>query len=217
MKTAKPRLHALLFWIALVAALTLSRGAAARASSLVGVNFSAASSHPTNWTPLPSVVSPVNNLMAEDGTITSIDLSFAAVRLFSGTINASTVPIHTPSLASLNGNVYNDFSSASLIALFSDLTPNQDYYDRRQGALGNKWSDIYHFGACHSGCPRTLHAGLGRRRLGRPAGLPLPPTWSEDAGHLWASGRFNFSGALMRPPEPPIESTASTSSMPGSP
>jgi hypothetical protein len=110
------------------AGLALSQAEVSQASPLVGVNFSAAGSHPTNWTALPSVVSPANDLIAEDGSVTNIDLSFAPVSLFSGTVNPSTVPIHTPSLAALDGNAFNNFGGASFIALYSDLVPNQDYY-----------------------------------------------------------------------------------------
>jgi len=127
MKTAVSRIHWLPLRAVLLTVSLLSCSAASQATSLVGVNFSEASSHPTNWTPLPSVVSPVSDLLAEDGTPTEIDLSFAAMNLFSGTLDPNSVPLHSPSLGSLDGNVYGRFRGPSFIALFSDLAPNEDY------------------------------------------------------------------------------------------
>lgn len=98
------------------------------AGPLVGVNFSTVSSHPLNWTPIASVASsPLLNLTDEDGNFTNIDLSFAGERVFAGTINPNTFPLHAPSLSSLDGNVFNNFSNASFLAIFSDLIPDHDY------------------------------------------------------------------------------------------
>lgn len=100
---------------------------------LVGVSFGnptyGYSGGPTNWNSITTTTSPVNNLIDESGSPTSFSLTFSGQNLsfFGGTIEADTVPLHTPSLANLNGNAYGPTASdnsftATVSGLDKDVT-----------------------------------------------------------------------------------------------
>ncbi len=116
-----------------LAALYLMVAGQTEAASIVGVAFSGSSSGPTNWTHVTSggstTASTINNLIDETGNPTSTSLSFLAPQrsYFPGTLTASTVPMHTPSLAALGGNVNGNGSIGTFTAVLSGLTPNSSY------------------------------------------------------------------------------------------
>jgi PEP-CTERM motif len=101
----------------------------ASAGALVGVSFNGNTTGPTNWNDVgPTTNSPLNNLIDESGSPTSISIAFSTNQaFFAGTLEASTVPIHTPSLAALNGNVDSTVSGASFGATLSGLVPDSIY------------------------------------------------------------------------------------------
>jgi PEP-CTERM motif len=101
----------------------------ASAGALVGVSFNTNSTGPTNWNVVtPTTNSPLINLIDESGSSTSISIAFDTnTAFFSGTLDALTVPIHTPSLASLTGNVDSTASGASYSATLSGLVPDSIY------------------------------------------------------------------------------------------
>jgi len=103
------------------------------AASIVGVAFGT-SSPPTNWTGIVSDVSggTRSNLIDETGKATSISLAFSVVpangsEFFGVTLTASTVPMHIPSLTSLNGNIDQNGGSGTFTATLSGLATNSAY------------------------------------------------------------------------------------------
>ncbi len=94
--------------------------------SLVGVDFGPSGSTPTNWSVLSTVSGSFTNMMGEDGNATPFDL---AVSGFSGTDTgapaANQLPIHSQSLAGINGNLYGSGTTATMI--WSDLNPLNQY------------------------------------------------------------------------------------------
>jgi hypothetical protein len=112
--------RAILFGVALCAMV----GGRASASALVGVSFNPNSTGPTNWNDVALTTnSPLNNLIDESGSSTGISIAFSTnVAAAFGTLDASTVPIHTPSLAALNGN-FDTTTSATYSTTLSGLVP----------------------------------------------------------------------------------------------
>jgi hypothetical protein len=101
----------------------------ASAGALVGVSFNPNATGPTNWNVVSTTTSsPLNNLVDESGVSTGISIAFNTnTAFFSGTLDASTVPIHTPSLVALNGNVDSTVSGASYSTTLSGLVPDSIY------------------------------------------------------------------------------------------
>jgi hypothetical protein len=103
----------------------------ARADAVVGVSFGP-QTPPTNWTSEEGLLGgSANNLINESGSPTDIDLSYSITgdaELFNVTpsLNASTVPIHTPSLANLDGNI-DTTSGGTFTATLSNLTASSTY------------------------------------------------------------------------------------------
>jgi hypothetical protein len=118
-------------WRAILLSATLCTMVIGRASAgpLVGVSFNPNSAGPTNWNVVaPAKNSPLSNLIDESGNSTSISISFDTnTAFFSGTLEASTVPIHTPSLAALTGNVDSTVAGASYGATLSGLVSDSIY------------------------------------------------------------------------------------------
>lgn len=99
---------------------------------LIGIDFESSGNSPTNWTVFGSFFSAdATDLIAEDGTTTSVDVtstftgSSAGARSLSP--NASTIPQHTQSLAGIDTFATNQTAGASYTARFSDLVPNDQY------------------------------------------------------------------------------------------
>jgi hypothetical protein len=107
------------------AVVILAMPSRALCAPIVGVLFGSTTA-PTNWTLVNTTT--LFNLIDETGATTSVDLVWGGptnLKLNTGTLNAGTIPTHTPSLASVNGNMsgfVDDFT-----ATFRDLTPNQNY------------------------------------------------------------------------------------------
>lgn len=78
--------------------------------NLVGVTFTGGAQSPTNWTRIgSSAPATISDLIDESGQATNVSITFSSPQtefFFGGTgLAPSTVPMHTPSLADLNGNV----------------------------------------------------------------------------------------------------------------
>jgi hypothetical protein len=118
-------------WRAIILGVALCATVAGRASAgaLVGVSFNPNSTGPTNWNVVGLTTdSPLTNLIDESGNSTSISIAFDTnSAFFSGTLDPSTVPIHTPSLAALDGNVDSTTAGASYSATLSGLVPDSIY------------------------------------------------------------------------------------------
>jgi hypothetical protein len=118
-------------WRAIFLSVALCTMVAGRASAaaLVGVSFNPNSTGPTNWNVVGTTThSPLSNLIDESGSSTSISIAFNTnTAFFSGTLEASTIPIHTPSLAALDGNVDSTSSGASYSTTLSGLVPDSIY------------------------------------------------------------------------------------------
>jgi len=107
----------------------LTANGQARADSLVGISFGPQAG-PTDWTTETDLTSgAATDLITENGSGSGIDLSYSVTgsdELFNVTLNASTVPIHTPSLADLDGNI-DTTKNGEFTASLSNLTPSSTY------------------------------------------------------------------------------------------
>lgn len=103
---------------------------AATASPLVGIDFGPAGSAPTNWN-LVSATGIFSNLIDQTGTTTSVSLTLTVpggtATPYAVTPVASTVPIASPSLAGIDGNVYSFAPFNTLNATLGGLVPGGQY------------------------------------------------------------------------------------------
>ncbi|MBD2625741.1 PFE-CTERM domain-containing protein [Trichormus variabilis] len=100
-----------------------------QANALVGMNFGTSNStSPTNWT-LVSQAGTFNNLIDENGNVTSLGVTVSGPAAgFSVATNSNTIPINTPSLSNLASNFYNPgFNATPLLVNFSGLASNSLY------------------------------------------------------------------------------------------
>ena len=164
----------------------------ARADAIIGVHFGSNGAAPTNWTLVSTLISPLNNLINENGTVTGVNLSFGAPfaeSFFAGSLAASTIPMHTPSLASLNGNTYDSsFSGQTFTATFSGLEPNQAY-------------NIWVFGA-------RFMTDINQHITISGAGSPLAFDQSGVGDSLWVNGMLGSSANSLESFADVIMSTA---------
>ncbi|HEV3343896.1 MAG TPA: PEP-CTERM sorting domain-containing protein [Pirellulales bacterium] len=96
------------------------------AAPLVGVGFQSA---PTHWTLVNTLPTTDNNLIDESGHPSGIDGSFtdtggSLAGFFVSSLDASTVPMHSPSLLALNHNLN---GSGVFSAVLSGLTADHSY------------------------------------------------------------------------------------------
>jgi hypothetical protein len=153
----------------------------------------------------------VNNLIDETGIPTGVILAFSvhSEGFFSGTLNASTIPTHTPSLANLNGNTFDSsFSGQTWTATFNGLAPNQPY-------------GIWVFGARFGGLPD----GMQQRITIIGAGTPLTVDQSGSEDVLFVNGTIgssvssleSFADVITSTPDGRIIITATGLPSPGGP
>lgn len=113
---------------AVLAACLLPLAPMAHSADLVGIDFGPSGSKPTNWT-LVSGAGTFTQLKDETGAATALSLTVSgspSPTAYAVTPYASTLPIHTPSLSGLDGNIYG--FSGTFNAVFSGLIPNGQYY-----------------------------------------------------------------------------------------
>jgi PEP-CTERM motif len=176
-------------------ALCLMVAGQTEAASIVGVAFSSSSSGPTNWTVVTSggtaTTATINHLIDETGNPTSLSLSFSAPSgsYFSGVaLNASTVPIHTPSLA-FSGNI--DTSGTAGLTFSAQWS----------GLVANSLYDIWVFGT-------RYQASLNQTVTITGAGAFYSFVQSGTATQLIVNGSVGSSANTLQSYADPILSSA---------
>lgn len=150
-------------------------------AALIGLDWGAAA--PTNWNVGTEGANPqtLNNLIDENGVVTTVDVSYSGTFFSNTTLepftaSAGQIPTHSNSLANISGGL-ND--ADQIVVTFSDLIPNQSY-------------DVWLFGAQNEAQP-TFHdvtiTGLG------PA-ISFTQNFSGTPGELWVNGVIG-SNALL--------------------
>ena len=95
------------------------------AETIVGVSFGPQAG-PTNWTRETNATSgAATDLITESGASSDINMSYSITGTAHGvnlTLSTTSVPIHTPSLAALGGNI-DAASGGDFSATFSNLVP----------------------------------------------------------------------------------------------
>ena len=101
-------------------------------AGLVGVDFDQISNSPPNWTSIGSQSTPFtqSNLQDEAGVATPFDLTISGAAgsitaAAAGPVNATTLPIHSSSLANIDGQIFTNVNTVTLT--WSDLTAGTNY------------------------------------------------------------------------------------------
>lgn len=100
-------------------------------AALIGVDFGPGGQlTPNNWTSV-SAAGDYLTLIDETGTTTAVNLKVedtgGSIATYAATVDASTIPSHSNSLANIGGNVYRFASGATLKMTFSGLDPLETY------------------------------------------------------------------------------------------
>ena len=95
--------------------------------ALIGIDFDGAPNSPTNFLTLAGGSGGASNLGNEDGGLSQVDLTVnGGSSDFAVTLNASTIPQYTTSLANLDGQIFTNGNSIGFE--YSDLSASSDYF-----------------------------------------------------------------------------------------
>ena len=149
-------------------------------AALIGIDWGRTA--PTNWNAGTDGRNPqvLNNLMDETGVITDVDMSYDGIAFSDTDVrhrftpNSTQVPIHTNSLANLNGRV---FDADGINITFSDLISGGRY---RIWLFGAQFGSTFH--------NVTILGG------GTP--IDFTQNFSDADGELWVNGSIGSNAAL---------------------
>ena len=95
--------------------------------ALIGIDFDGVNNSPTNFLTLGGGSTSASNLGNENGGLSQVDLTVnGGSSDFAVTLNASTIPQYTTSLANLDGQIFTNGNSIGFE--YSDLSASSDYF-----------------------------------------------------------------------------------------